>query len=139
MFGLFGHSARGRASGFLDKERVVGIATQQSTEYRTEFLAGDLFDKLWHAVPLFTMIDAGIWDVECKAAMQTLIIDDQNLDRLALMLFGGHYSTEDESIEAMVGKINFSQRVRARLNSAPARELPEQVRNAFQKSLRAEE
>ena len=58
---------------------------------------------VWHLQPLYTAVDLGMWDEPCRDKLFDDIQMNDALDGLALMLFGGSYSTEGETVEKIIG------------------------------------
>jgi hypothetical protein len=130
---LFGHSG-GAEKSFLDYSQTTAMVRELTTTWRTQHLAGDLIPCRWDLQPVYTIVDADLWDDHCRKLLDEMLAeDDKVLDAFALMLYGGPYSTDRD----MVGKIcnleKFLQRANSRLStSAP---LEATARVALQKAV----
>ena len=63
-----------RWHGFLSREETIEVATT----YKVKHLTGIWLADLWDLQPVYTMIESGIWDIECRE-MVNLMLDKGNL------------------------------------------------------------
>ena len=85
----------------------------------------------WDLMPVYTMLDTGIWDDPCRKALDEVLKDDRALDAFTLMLYGGANTVGKESVEKMCSYDEYIRRVEARLAST---NLHETVRIALGKA-----
>jgi hypothetical protein len=132
--GLFDVEKSDGYGAFLSPSETETIAREISKGYREVHMAGNLIGGLWDLQPVYTMINTGAWDEECQARMTELIQDDEALDGLILLLFGGHYTTEQKTIYQVVDADVLFERVGNRLSDPAIVDVDETVRSALHKA-----
>jgi hypothetical protein len=116
---------------FLDGSETETIARDLSARHREEHLAGRFLWGLWQLVPAYTMINAGIWDEDCRARLLGFLADPNAVDALTLMFFGREYTTTRETIGNFLNLEAYLQSVDERLRAA---DMHESVRLALEKA-----
>lgn len=136
-FGLFGKKPEESPSGttFLNSDQLATALALQADWVADKFCKGNLLFELHHPLVLHQLFDAGRWDTNCNAAMQSFLEDRDGLDGVAALFFGGGYSTEPASFRRFVHFESYSQRVRQRMSEIEGIESFAPLHAAFRKSL----
>jgi uridine kinase len=130
--GLFGHTPSGRGGDiFLDSGESEAIASDLSAKYRGQHLHGRFLWSLWEWNSLYTMLDTGAWDNDCRLRLKQFLTDHEGVDALTLMLFGGRIFTGRDSISKMVDLDYYLECVDSRLDEG---DLDESVRVALERA-----
>jgi energy-coupling factor transporter ATP-binding protein EcfA2 len=103
IHGLYGKEKRGGDGWFLDADQTKAVGLDMARAFRPYHLSGTLIPCHWDLHPVFTMIDTGVWDDLCRKTLNDALLDTRAFDGFVLMLFGGPFVTERESIAAMWG------------------------------------
>ena len=115
---------------FLEGPEAETIVRKISEEHRKQHLARRFLWSLWQPIPLFTMVDTGVWDDACRTRLKEFLGDAKAVDALTLMLFGGGYTQREEVakildldeylrlVERRLGATDMHQSVRAALEKA---------------------
>lgn len=135
LFGLFGNTGSSARFFLLEKEVIEDFAVIRSKQYRNEHLNGDLISTLWTLMPVYTMIDIGIWDDACRTRLQSLAEQEGRIGSLSLLLFGGNYTTERQTIEKLVGVNWYLERARHFLDEVNPDQVHPSVLTAVKKAL----
>lgn len=130
-YGLFGCNRSDRTGVFLDGPEAEAIARQLAAQHRDQHLAGRFLWSLWQFNPVYTMINAGIWDDACRARLTAFVIDPKAVDALTLMFFGAYITTSREMIAKFLDVDTYLGLVDQRLG---ATDLDESVRSAMEKA-----
>jgi len=88
--GLFGRELRSENASILDAEQTKAMALDLSHGWRSLHLSGKLIPCRWDLMPVYTMLDTGVWDEPCLKALDAVLVDDRALDAFTLMLFVGY-------------------------------------------------
>jgi hypothetical protein len=131
LHGLFGHKSRKENAPILDVEQTKAVAVDLSHRWRGLHLSGRLIPCRWDLMPVYTMLDTGVWDEPCRKALDEVLKDARALDAFTLMLYGGAYTIGQESVERMCSYEEYADRVNSRLASP---DLHETVRTALMKA-----
>lgn len=129
--GLYQHKAQSQRAEFLNPDQTAAIALDLCRGWRSDHLSGTLIPCRWSLRPVYTMLDTGVWDDPCRNALDQVIMDDRALDGFTLMLYGGGYMTDKESVERMCSYDAYIARVEKRL---AAQDIHETVRVALTKA-----
>ena len=131
-YGLFGHSPSNNREVFLERAEVEEIARDTARKYREQHLAGRFLWSQWQFNPVYTMIDTGVWDDDCRARVQDFLTDDPRaIDALTLMFYGDGYTTGRDAISKIVDLEEYLKLVDQRL---AAGNLDEPVRLSLEKA-----
>jgi hypothetical protein len=130
-YGLFGKQEQPSYAKFLSSTEVESVARAMSEKWRAQHVAGKLISCRWDLMPLYTMIDIGLWDEECRKLLVDALAEDRVVDGLTLIMYGGGYTTERETVEKICSYDKYIRRVGERLK-APS--LHESVQVALQKA-----
>jgi hypothetical protein len=134
-YGLYGHkSERRRSAAFLDREQTETVAHDMSVACKADHMAGKLIPCRWDLQPVYTMIDVGVWDDQCRTRLDEALANDRALDGLSLMLYGSHFSTDAETVKKLCNYDSYLARVRIRLSSMQPGTVDETVRAALEKA-----
>jgi hypothetical protein len=60
------------------------IAHDIARKYREQHLAGRFLWSHWQFNPVYTMIDTGVWDDDCRARVKDFLTDPRAVDALTL-------------------------------------------------------
>jgi hypothetical protein len=134
MHGLFGNKKEGTKGAFLNQEQTEALAREMSIACRTLHLSGKLIPCRWDLQPLYTMVDIGIWDDQCRNLLDQALNDDRALEGFTLMLYGGHYTTGTELVEKICTLDSYVARVKARLAAPGATTSHETVLAALKRA-----
>jgi hypothetical protein len=129
--GLFGLELRSQNALILDAEQTEAVSLDLSHKWRGLHLSGKLIPCRWDLMPVYTMLDTGVWDEPCRKAVDEILSDDRALDAFTLMLYGGAYTVERSSVEKICSYGEYVRRIEVRLASA---NLHETVRTALVKA-----
>jgi hypothetical protein len=134
--GLFGNRQQ-NGKGFLSREDTQRAAEKLSESWRDMHLSGNLLPSIWSLQPVYTMIDTGKWDQQCRSVVDTLIQEDAALDSFTLMMYGAYYSTDKSTVEKICSYDNYVKRVNERVSKQGLRsEVHSSVMVALEKALR---
>lgn len=131
LHGLFGQQRRPQNAPILTAEQTEALAKDMSHGWRTQHLSGMLIPCRWDVMPLYTMLDTGIWDEPCRKSLDDQLLGDRALDAFTLMLYGAHFTTDKSTVEKMCSYENYIGRVGQRLSASG---LDETVRSALKKA-----
>lgn len=131
LHGLFGRQKRSENASILNAEQTEALANDMSHGWRTQHLSGKLIPCRWDLMPVYTMLDTGVWDDLCRVTLDEQIATDAGLDAFTLMLYGAHFTTDQATVERMCSYESYIQRVRERLD---AKDADETVRVALRKA-----
>ena len=138
-YGLFGRKKQNKnEDGFLSINQAESYANQLSKQYRTLFLDGELLEKVWSLIPIYTMVDAGFWDSVCAEQMVEIIQDAKALDAVTLMLYGGVYNTEREVIQKILPLDSYLAALEKRINQSEFDSLHPSIQSALIKARKGE-
>jgi hypothetical protein len=132
---LFGSSGGSSASAVLSRIQTEVLAKQLGKTWRDEHLSGSLLQSRWDLQTVYTMIDVGAWDQECKQLLCDWMAKDVAVDAVALMLFGGHFSTGRDTVEGLCGWEFFADQAKARLASRSGANMSDSARLALKKGI----
>jgi len=132
-YGLFGRDRRPDNASILTDKDSESIAKDMSHGWRTQHLCRRLIPCRWDLSPIYTMLDTGIWDDPCRKMLDDELADDRALDAFTLILLGGNYTNERETVEQICSYTPYIARIEARLASG---DLHETVRVAMDKAKR---
>ena len=135
IYGLFGRNKRGGNKWFLTEKETVDVAESLAKNWRDQHLQGLLIPCRWSLQTVYTLIDVGVWDDECRIKLLTALEDERAFFGLALMLFGGHFSSEKLTIENIIGYEEFMGRAQKIADSNKFGNLHESVRSAIGKAV----
>jgi hypothetical protein len=110
-----------------------------SIALRSKHLLGELIPCRWELNPVYTMLEAGIWDDPCREQLDEVLADDRALDGFTLMLFGGDSTTDKAMVEKMCSYEKYIERIRARLSSPSISEVDQSVLDALRRSNNSDE
>jgi len=133
--GLFGQRAERSLPTFLNEAQTEALARDMSVACRALQMAGKLIPCRWDLQPVYTMIDMGIWDDQCRKLLDETLESAAALDGFTLMLFGRHFMSGNDTISKMCDYEMYLQRVRARLASPEINAVDESVRDALNKAV----
>ncbi|PXA99797.1 hypothetical protein DMC47_01675 [Nostoc sp. 3335mG] len=102
-FGMFGQEQRNRERAFFEVEHATEIVSEINIEMRTLHLDGRLIPCRWDLQPVYTLLDADIWDDDCRNVLSRDLQADEAADGLALMLFGANFTTDASFVDKMCG------------------------------------
>jgi len=128
---MFGHQDGSASPAFMSLEETTRFVRTLGPLWRTEHLNGQLLQSGWGLQPVYTMIDSGDWDVDCKKLLQVWMTDDIIVDAIGLFLFGAYYSTGRDIIDAFCGFDFLLRRSKERLSSP--RQMHDSVRVSLKK------
>ena len=134
-YGLTGREERQSKSKkvFMDAKEAEAWMSTMTAEWKPLHLAGKLIPCGWSLMPVYTMLDSGAWDSQCRQLVDNAIADDAALEGLTLLLYGAHYSTERQTVDRICSLELYLSRVKQRY--AKKDELHETVRVALKKAL----
>ena len=104
-----------------------------TTAWRTQHLAGKLIPCRWDVQPVYTMVDADVWDDPCRKLLDDLLNDDEALDAFTLMLYGGPFATHRSMVGKMCNIDDYLERASLRLSKAS--DMDKSVKAALQKAV----
>jgi hypothetical protein len=130
--GLFGQERSDHAT-FLARDATERLAKELSTKYRERHLKEQFVPCLWSLMPVYTMVDTGIWDQECRTHLTELLADPVALGGFVLMTFGGAYFTGRDMLDRIVNYERFSELVQQHLASSDIGAVHETVQVALRK------
>jgi predicted KAP-like P-loop ATPase len=136
IYGLFGHQQTRSKGTFLDKAQTETLAREMAITCRALHMAGKLIPCRWDLQPVYTMLDVGLWDDQCRDLLDKALGDNRALDGFALMLYGGPYTTGTEVAAKLCTFDSYIERVRARLASPDLATVHQSVVVALQKAER---
>jgi hypothetical protein len=85
---------------------------------------------------MYTALNTNSWDNNCKIELATELKENSvAVDGLALMLYGGIYSSDDKTVSQMVDQGLFKVLVKARLNEPNVGSAHLSVRFALEKAI----
>jgi hypothetical protein len=120
---------------FLNEAQTEALSRDMSIELRPVHLSGKLIPCRWDLRPVYTMVDLGIWDDPCRLLVDQALADDAALDSLTLMFYGGHYSSDGQTIMKICSYDIYSRRVQERLSSSTIDDADRSVQIALKKAL----
>ena len=136
---IFRHGLLGvqRSEGavFFNASDTEQLARSLSAKYRSAHLAGDWLVTLWHLNPVYTMLDTGNWDDDCRAKLLSMIEDDGALIGVTLLLYGHGYSTDGPIVAKLLDGERYRTRVQEFLNSGKAEALHETAQYALKRAV----
>ena len=132
--GLFGYEKRDISSLILDQKEAQAAISRLSKKWRKQYLAGELLPRLWGIQQVYTMLDTGDWDEECRAYLRATMRDDDALEGIALLVFGGHYSVDSATIDKIFGKNKLKNMIHQRMNNSE-KSMDGSVQAALEKAL----
>jgi len=133
LHGLFGRDRRPDNAVILSADQTEAVAKDMSHNWRTQHLSRKLIPCRWDLAPVCTMLDTGIWDDPCRKALNDALAEDRAVDAFTLMLYGGNYTNDIETVEKMCSYDPYFARIEARL---AATDFHESVRTAMEKAKR---
>lgn len=133
--GLFGRPKRDDQKRFLSSERTKQFAWTTSERDRDRHLEGNWLSGQWHAQPIYTMIDAAVWEGACRSKLTKELDNPRALDCFTVMLYGGNYSTEWSTVEKIVDGNVYKAKLEARLKDDAFSALHESVRVSLRKAI----
>jgi hypothetical protein len=131
--GLFGHKERSKHT-FISAAEAEASARKMCSKWRDQHLGGQLISCRWDLQPVFTMLDVGVWDEECRAAADAMLDNNQAVVAFSLMLYGNYFSTDKETISNICSYDSYIARVSNALESQTDN-LDESARLALKKAL----
>ncbi|WP_316234156.1 KAP family NTPase [Bradyrhizobium sp. SZCCHNR1098] len=131
-YGLYEQEKQQEKALFLTAEQTEAMTKDLSHGWRTEHLSGRLIPCRWDLMPIYTMINTGIWDEPCRKALDEQLEKSEAVDGLTLMLYGSIYSTEKEIVAKICDYENYRSKVKSRLANE---DLDLTVRAALNKAL----
>jgi hypothetical protein len=131
-YGLFGHKRpSGTHQAFMDGPWVEDRARGIAKKHREQHLDGRFLWSLWELTPVYTMVDAGIWDDACRDRLNQFLADPHAVDALALHFYGAHFSTGYDMISKLTDLDKYLALVDDRLR---ATDINQSVRAALEKA-----
>lgn len=121
-YGLFGKVRRDGYPSFLNMTQTETETKKMSSNWRSLHIAGKLIPCRWNLMPVYTMLDTGQWDDECRKLVDEILVDDRVVDGLTLMLYGGHYTVDKDTVAKICSYDKYIERVRERLASPSVHE-----------------
>jgi hypothetical protein len=115
---LFGNPTGRDNTSFLDKDQTLAMARQKSIAWRAIHMAGKLIPCRWDLQPVYTMIDMGVWDDQCRQLVDTALADNRAVDGLTLMLYGSYYTTGEDTIAKLCSYDLYAKRATERLEAS---------------------
>ncbi len=132
IYGLFGRPVqRSEGSAFLSRKEVEAAAIELSNDWRSMHKEGKLVPCRWDLQPVYSMIDIGLWDAECRAIVDSFLDHDDALDGLCLLLYGGDYTTDANTVNQICSREKLLERIAEREKSP---QVHETVRVAMRKA-----
>jgi hypothetical protein len=128
-YGTYGSRRSHSGQNILSEDATEKLATRLSKGYRELHLADKWLAGLWDLGPVFTMIDTGAWDDECRTRVTSLLAEDGAVDTLALLMFGHIYSTNLNVVRQILEVAPFARKIQERLKEEP--ELHPSVKHAL--------
>ena len=99
---LFNVSGRLGKAAFLAAPETSNLAKNACAQWRSLHIVGALLPKLRNLVPMYLMDTVGVWDADCRKALEfTLASDPSQLDAFIIMSFGEGYTSDSSSIERL--------------------------------------
>jgi hypothetical protein len=132
--GLFGNENRGGERWFFAADFAEKLAYEMALGWRSDHMSERLIPCRWDIQPIYTMIDTGVWDDECRRVVDEMLTDDRALDGLTLMLFGGVYATSVSTLRRICDYESYIRRVRSRLESETISQTHKTARVALEKA-----
>jgi KAP-like P-loop domain-containing protein len=132
--GLFGNNQQQPGGAFLNRDQTEAIALDMSKSFRPLHVAGKLIPCRWDLQPVYTMIDTGIWDDQCRTKLDEAIANERALDSFTLMLYGSNFTTDVEIVKKLCVYDSYIARVQIRLASPDIGQAHESVRVALGKA-----
>lgn len=115
--GLFGWNKRERRAQFLNAAQTEALAREMTIDWLQLHRAGKLIPCRWDLIPVYTMIDTGVWDDLSREAVNVALADDRAVDGLTLMFFGSMFTTDNETVEKICSRELYLSRVKQRMSS----------------------
>ena len=115
-YGLFSREKSERIIPFLEKEEVEEKVLGLAKKYKENHLKGDWIMRLVDSNPLYLILDTGQWDKKCRDKLRRMVEGSNAIDALALLFFGGIYSTDKKTIDQFVGWDWFTDQVSSALD-----------------------
>lgn len=116
LHGLFGHTKGGRRP-FLTAEKTEEHAASMAQRHRELHLRGALLPALWSLVPIHNMVDVGVWDEACRAALDVSLQDQAALDGFTLLGYGGARELDRRILDTICNREQYLERVGRRLSA----------------------
>ena len=102
--GLFNREEREEHGAFLEKDEALDVITHLSRQWQERHLTEPRWvARLWGLQPVYTMIDTGDWDAECRGRLHASLDDESAVVALTLMMFGSFYTTEKQTVSKIIG------------------------------------
>jgi hypothetical protein len=130
---LFGHQDGSARQALISPKETENFSRSLGLGWRAEHLNGQLLQSRWSLQPVYTMIDSGSWDADCKDLLRSWMSDDAVVDAIGLFLFGAYYTTGQDTIEAFCGSDFLLRRAAERLSSS--RPMHDTVRVSLKKAV----
>jgi hypothetical protein len=105
-----------------------------SQQLRLKQIVGQLIPCRWDLQPVYTMLDTGIWDTECRRVLEADLVNDAAHDSFTLMLYGANYTTGREAIDKLCSYEFYLKRVQERIASPTFNQAHETVRDSLRKA-----
>lgn len=116
--------------GLYGNDKSVVLEIPLFSEYETErrlrsllaglpdrHINGTLIPCFWSLMPIYLLLDLGLWSDRCRDELLARIAMPDALDGFTLMLFGGHYSTGASIVEKLIDRTRYGGAVDQRLKS----------------------
>jgi hypothetical protein len=100
-------------------------------KWKEEILDGDLIRTLWDLEPIYVIADAKEWDDKCADRIYEIVQDDEALDSITLMMFGGNNLVGLTTLDTTFGAGRYIDRVQKRLTSPTLDKVEETVKTAL--------
>lgn len=114
-YGLFKRDKRPDIGVFLDEQETEKRSLALAEHWLNDHKSGKLIPCRWSLQPVYTLIDMELWDRQCRDIVDGAIVDDRAVDGLSLMLFGGNFGSDKDTIDKICSYSTYIDRARERL------------------------
>lgn len=120
-YGLFGVRNEGSRFAHMTEEQTTQFAERVSKGWLNKIATGKFFDELLNMHAVYMLMDMGLWSNDCRTAFGSRLNDNEFVDRICLLMFGGSYVTSDNSIDKICGTKEFRRAVSRRITAVSRR------------------
>lgn len=102
---------------WLNESQTAELVEGCFAQWRSQHLSGTLIRSVWDLDAVYSMLNAGKWDEQCRNAFTHLLADVRMFDSIILMMYAGNRYTGKSAVQELCDADIFWRKVDERLES----------------------
>jgi hypothetical protein len=133
-YGLFGLNARRNGRAFMSADQSKIAVGRVLSRWKKDHLEHRFLNHLFDLSPIYAIVQAELWDEQCKLSLNELLENPDALDAFTLLAFGPEYQADGKFLRRICDVEMYRLLLRARLNRGDFAKADESLRSALRRA-----